>query len=119
MTPQQIRDMIDMRRESDIISDEGQALVGNVTPTIAREKLKDLQLAAALEAMTGKLKADKWPKVGESGADELVVQQRIANLLRQRDLLSDRLGEIDDELNKLREAEAPAEDETEPADRSS
>jgi len=101
MTPEQIRAMNDIRRKRDVLDDKDGKEAETVTPAVAREKLKDLQLAAALEGMAGKLADDAWPKVGESGAEQLVKKQRIETLRRQRDILNERLDEIAVELKDL------------------
>jgi len=101
MTPNQIRDMIKIRREGDILRPDGDQDQKPITVEMIKEELKDLQLAAALTAAHGKLKTGEWSNVGSDGIKEQVLLSRRANLLRQRDLIKDRLKEIAEEVQKI------------------
>jgi carboxyl-terminal processing protease len=120
MTPQETRELVKTRRDNDVLranptpgskpenaGDSGGGVIApdSPSPQWLRENLKDPQLAAALEAMLGKLTAGDWPVVGASGAAQLVKEQKRQTLEMQRDLLTDRLNQINDELNQL---DAPA-----------
>jgi hypothetical protein len=87
----------------------GAATRAAVTPDSIQRDLKDPQLAAALRAVLGKLADDRWPVVGLSHAQELAIETERAGLQRQRDALTERLTQVDKELNKLdRPATQPA-----------
>jgi len=100
MTFDQNRDMMEVRRA--MLGPEN-TIPENpvVTPEWIKSELKDIQLAAALTAMLGKLETDQWPIVGESGADELVRAAERETLQRQREQLEEVLGEIDQKIAKL------------------
>jgi len=111
MSAAELREMFEVRRNREIIraaSGDGQAGdPDEVTPEWVAETLKDPQLAAGLRAIQGKLETGKWPRVGESGVEALVRLQQIEELSRRRDLLAERLAEINEELTRLREGEDP------------
>ncbi|MCX5658928.1 MAG: hypothetical protein NTW19_04310 [Planctomycetota bacterium] len=69
----------------------------------------DPQLAAAVRAVLGKQATNNWPKVGQSNAAMLARATKRETLSSQRDLLKQRLTEIEASLAKL---DAPA---TQPA----
>ncbi len=99
----QVREMIEKRRDIDVLRKDGPQEGGDaaVTPESIRKDLADPQLAAGLEAMLGKLKTGDWPKVGKGNADDLAKETRRAALKRQRDLVTKRLEEIDAQIAKL------------------
>lgn len=103
MTAQQVKKMIEIRRDSGLLradsSREGVTAV--ISPKWIETELADLQLEAGLRALLGRLEDGQWPAVGQSGAEELVRQTSRDNLLRQRDLLNERLELIGKELAKL------------------
>lgn len=104
MTPAEIRKMIEVRRAGDVLKkSNGQetAEAQAVTPQFIREKLYDPQLAAGLEALLGKIASGTWPSVGQPNSAMLARQTRHDNLVRQRNLLTQRLSEIEKEINKL------------------
>ena len=72
-----------------------------ISPEWIEQELKDKQLAAALIAMAGKLETGQWPQVGQSNVDELVKANKREVLIRRRDLIKERLLEIEDELDEL------------------
>ena len=110
MTPDQLKKMIELRHEGDILRKVTQKNeTGTVTPGWIKTQMADTQLAAGLEALLGKLNPGTWPKVGESNAKMLALQAKHDNLIRQRDYVKERLDEIETELNK---PETPA---TQPA----
>jgi len=102
MTPDQIREMIKIRREGDILKAHAQSVDGQaITPKWIGSSLADPQLAAGLTALLGQLDEGDWPQVGQAGASVLVRQSQRANLLNQRDLIQERLEQIELELAKL------------------
>ena len=105
MTAQEVKKMIEVRRDSNLLRAEGQGesvgVPGDITPEWIEAEMADLQLAAGLRAVGGKLETGDWPAVGASGADELVRLSRRENLKRQRDMLTERLDLVNDELAKL------------------
>lgn len=99
MTPGQIREMIQARRQSDILRPPTQPATQTasdasatqpafeVTPQWIRDQLQDPQLAAGLEALQGRLATRNWPHVGRTDVQqqvELAQRQRLRALLEQR-----------------------------------
>lgn len=115
MNSDQVRDMIKTRRESDIVRARGDqaGVPEQITPQWVQEHLADPQLAAALKALQGKLIDGDWPVVGQSGAAELVRKSKRESLVRQRELINERLDEIQKELTELDQKTSPATDEEE------
>ncbi len=102
MNAEQIRKMIEARRESDVLRpDNGNNGAVTVTPLWIEEQLHDPQLAAGLKALIGKLDQGDWPRVGQSNVQQQVESTRRENLVRQRDLIRDSLREVEAELAKL------------------
>ncbi len=102
MSPQQTMDMIKARRESDVLRNQADASSAvPITAELLRDQLHDTQLAAALTAMAGKITNGDWPQVGTDGGPEVRLHARRDNLARQRELINERLGEIDEELQKI------------------
>ncbi len=115
MDADQVKNMIEIRRDSGLLRAGGHNKVpATVTPQWVEEKLADIQLAAGLEAITHKLAEGDWPFVGQSGADELVRQSMRANLVRQRNLLDERLQLIERELAELDHADQTEDAESPP-----
>ncbi len=106
-------EMIKIRRESDKVKDtNGDEASLEVTPEWIETELHDKQLAAALEAIMCKLETGEWPKVGQSNVDELVKAGKREALIRRRDLIKERLLEIENELEELeKETEEAAVDQ--------
>lgn len=103
MTPEAMKKMIEVRRAGDVLKKMDQAAMAKdtVTPDWINANLADPQLAAGLQAILGKLATNEWPKVGQPNADMLARQTRHDNLVRQRNLLNQRLEEIEKAINKL------------------
>ncbi len=119
MTTEQVRAMIDHRRKNDVLTNgvehDGQGdkngadnangggggADGGVTPASILATRADAQLAAALEAMIGKLETGDWPHVGQDGAAALANEARRELLRQQHEALSKRMEQIDEELRGL------------------
>jgi carboxyl-terminal processing protease len=103
MTQDEIRKMIEVRRENDVYRGEanGPATRPAVDPAYLREQRADPQLAGALEAMLGKLNRGDWPEVGQSDADQLAQAGQRKQLRRQRDLLQKQLEQVQIELEAM------------------
>ncbi len=101
MKSEEVRQMIRVRRESDVLKPGNGHNGEAVTAQWVREKLADPQLAAALDAAVGKLDTGQWPKVGQTAAEELGKLSKRQTLVTQRDLLRDRLDEVEKELAGL------------------
>lgn len=102
MTNDQIKKMMEIRREGEIIKqrqEDGTAPV--VTAQWIEDELSDHQLAAAMRAMLGRLETNQWPVVGESGAELLIRRAKRASLTRRRDLVREHLKELEKELAEL------------------
>ncbi|MFA9479013.1 S41 family peptidase [Phycisphaerales bacterium AB-hyl4] len=113
MSPEQMREMLEIRRDGDrVLRDNGNRENGAVTPETIEEQLKDMQLAAALRAMLGKLDTGDWPSVGESGVDELIAASRRQTLEQQRQALRDRLSQLESEMDRIDAGEWKPGDET-------
>ena len=102
--PMSYREMYQIYLENKVLRPEN---IVTVTPEWIEENLSDLQLAAAMRTLLGKLATGQWPKVGESGAELLARESKRKNLVAQRDLLHDRLDKVEQELTKL-DADSPS-----------
>ena len=113
MAPEETQKMLEVRREGEIIRpDESTKGAGRVTPAWIRQKLEDKQLAAALTAVEGRIETGHWPKVGRENVDRLVKLGEIKKLKREKQLLQERIAEIDNEIESTRSETAA----TQPAD---
>ena len=101
MNADERRAMIEARRDQDLIQPENGEAKPEVTPAFVRETLADKQLAAAFEAVLGKLETGDWPTVGESNADALVRIAEQEQLEKQRELLEEGLAEVNQKLAAL------------------
>jgi carboxyl-terminal processing protease len=106
MSPKQMRAMIEIRRNSDVLhrtaSDENAPIKqATLTPESIEQDLKDLQLAAGLKAIIGKLDSGDWPVVGKAGADLLVKQIKIEQLISAKQRYLEELARIEGELKQL------------------
>lgn len=101
LTPEQVRTMLEVRRNADVLRDDNGATDAAVTPEWIESELKDPQLAAALRAALGRLQGGEWPQVGRSGKEELIREVKRQNLALRRDLLKERLDEVEKELRDL------------------
>lgn len=113
MTAEQIEKMMDVRRETDVVrEDNGHQSPDEtaVTPDYLEQQFADLQLAAALRAVMGKIETGEWPRVGEDVSEQLVRTTTRQNLIRVRDALSERLQEVEQELEELDEEKEPQTD---------
>ena len=118
MTPEEIEAMLEVRRDRDVLRkmEDEAADDKPVTAGFLREDLKDPQLAAALEAVLGKLEDGDWPQVGGSNVQELVREGREAMLIARRDALTEAMATVQKELSEL-QAGGPVEGDpaTQPA----
>lgn len=113
MKPKEITDMIKIRREGDVLNDEnGAAKRKNINPEWIRENLKDIQLAAGLETAIGKITTGQWTKVGTDGSDEVRNAILMENLIRTRELLQERMMEVEKQIKKIESGETNDEDKT-------
>ena len=112
MSPEQIKDMLKIRRDSDILNDEnGSEIRKEISPNWITDNLKDLQLAAGLEAAIGKIQNGEWPKVGTEGTDDVRNAILLENLIRTRELLQERMDEVEKEIKKIEAGEKIEEDD--------
>lgn len=111
MSPQQVRDMVKLRRENDLVRQGNGQDHTLITPQYIEDHLKDPQLAAAVRAMVGKITTGNWPVVGQSNADELVKANKRANLVLRRDLLQQSLDEVQQQLEAFDAGDITAGDE--------
>jgi len=107
MSVDEVREMIEVRRDVGIDGTVEQAIAdGKVTPAWLKETYKDPQLAAALEAVLGRIGTGDWPTVGESNEDQLIRERQRQNLIAQRDRLQEALTEVQKELEELGDPDA-------------
>ena len=112
MTFEQYEKMITVRREADTLRDHsGDEDTATVTPEYIENELHDLQLAAALRAVLGKIETGDWPKVGLENAEELVRLREREQLERRRSLLLEELGRVEAELAEEGEAASVLDEE--------
>ncbi len=96
MTPEQMREMLEARRNRDIVKpDNGQTNIDQITSDWVRDELKDPQLAAAL---VGKQESGNWPTVGQSNAEAIAKAAERSSLERIKAELAKRIDEIDQQL---------------------
>ena len=97
--------MIKNRRESDVLNKSaGGTQPATLTPERIKNDLGDPQLAAGLTALLDDLSTGVWPVVGLSDAQALALESRRATLVRQRDLLADRMALVNAELKRLNQS---------------
>ncbi|MEM9791087.1 MAG: hypothetical protein AAF842_11875, partial [Planctomycetota bacterium] len=109
MSVDEIRAMLEARRERDIVRQrEGESADITVDTAYLRDDLKDKQLAAAYEAVLGKIADDAWPQVGEDNAEAIIALAEIENLRKARKRAMDAVAAIDEELAQLGAAPTPA-----------
>lgn len=101
MSDEQIRKMNELRRDSDIVRDREDDELEPVTPDMLREELSDPQLAAALEAMLGKLETGEFPRVGEAQATLTSHLEERASMRQRREVLQESLSQVDESLREL------------------
>lgn len=97
-------EMMKLRREGEIIRPDNGDPADHTMPTspkAIREKLKDDQLAAAVEAMLGRLKDGRFKPTGQSNATLLAHLSERETLIRQQQVLQERLAKVDEELERL------------------
>lgn len=115
MSPEQVKTMIETRRESDVLKHQDEvAEVAPVTGEFLETTLSDRQLAAAWRAIVGRLASDSWPAVGESGSEQLVLAAERDKLKRRRDFFREQLELAEEELEELGMPDEPAGDDAPP-----
>ncbi len=101
MTVEEITEMIELRRNRDAVRDRNGDEATAITPSYVREELKDPQLAAAYEAVLGKLDTGDWPQVGQDNVEAILAASEIEGLKRARKRALEALDMIDEELAEL------------------
>ncbi len=101
MTDEQRREMLKRRRESDVLRREGNGELVEITAEYVREELADPQLGAAIETITGKLTDGQWKQIGGEDATALAHIAERDLRIRQRDLLLERLEEVNQEIDRI------------------
>ena len=110
MSIDEIRAMIEARRDRDVVRQRsGNAVSADITADYLRDTFKDKQLAAAYEAVTGKLDTGDWPEVGQDNAEAIIALAEVEGLKKARQRAMDAVEAIDDELAQLGAAPTPAE----------
>lgn len=108
MTPPEIEKMMKTRRQNDVMRQgNGVNFPQSLTPEYVENELLDKQLAAGLRAMVGRLETGQWPVVGQPGGELLARQAKERGLEQQRNLLRERLDQVEQELAKLHGEDQP------------
>ncbi len=97
-------EMMQIRREGEILRPDNGDEADHTMPTspeAIRQKLKDDQLAAAVQAMLGRLKDGQFIPTGQSNATLLAHLSERETLIRQQQVLEERLAKVRDELDRL------------------
>lgn len=100
MDIEQVRAMLIKRRNAEI-DDPYAELDGAITPVWIREVLLDDQLAAALQAVQGRLADGSWPKVGDDPAPNSVEKTEREQLSSRKQELERLLEQVNEELEAL------------------
>lgn len=108
MGTEQIRKMIEKRRDADVLRKGNSATQPTITPEWIESELADPQLAAALRAVSGKLQSNQWPKVGQSNVAALVKINEKQKLIKRRETIETALSEVNKSLARLDDPSAPA-----------
>jgi len=95
------REMVKLRRESDILRNNDGESRPEVTPQWLREKRGDPQLAGALKTILAKVNTGAWKKVGKSNATLLAFLTEKTNLERRRELMTESIEEISKKIIEL------------------
>lgn len=108
MTDDQTLKMLEIRRdpESDL------KVPDDVNAAWIEKETHDMQLAAAIKTLQGKITNGKWSKVGGDGVAELTRAREIDRLRKLRESINERIAEIDKRIQKLGNGE-DVEDEKE------
>lgn len=107
MATEAVQKMLEVRRDDAMRKAIHQRIVDKkVTPEWIETDLADPQLAAALKAIVGKIKTNEWPKVGGSDAQHYAILTQVENLERQKTALTDRMAQIEEELDRLKSGTA-------------
>jgi len=112
MTPKELETMQKVRREGDILrrNDANNGRHDHLTPEWITEHMADPQLAAAFKTLKNKIETNAWIEIGGKGDDEMARKTKMENLERQRELIQERLVEIEKELKKLESGETEVND---------
>ena len=105
MTNDEMLTMLESRREISLAGDVKPGAAVTVSPKWIVDTYKDGQLAAAVEAMTGKIKTGDWPKVGKAAGEVMAQANELDRLQKARAELATRLEEIDNRIEKIQKGE--------------
>jgi carboxyl-terminal processing protease len=104
MSDDAFRDAILARRRFEVIRPEtGPTPARFDDPQWIRDVLKDVQLAAALDALQTRLDDGTWLAVGDADPAQLALEMRIQDQWRLRRHFIERLDEVDRRLRELHE----------------
>lgn len=101
MTSEQIIAMLKLWRDPTAKD----AVPAQITPAYIAKDQADPQLAAALEAVVGKLTTGQWPKTGQGGGEALARQAEMGKLAKIRDELANRLEEVEGKIKAMEKGE--------------
>ena len=94
-------EMYTARRQFEIIGGDAPQEADFADPDWIRETLKDEQLAAALTALSARLRGDAWPTFGTEDATQVAIEQRIRSQTRYRLRLIEELDDVERQLATL------------------
>ncbi len=105
MSDEQIRDMLEVRRQEEVISNGGGKGSGQWSdPSWILDHLKDPQLAAGLRAIQGKIDSGQWSATGQANpSDKDVTGKELERLSRLRDRMEKELARLDKRIDALEE----------------
>ena len=101
MSTDQFRAMREARQELDNVALREATEQADVTPDYIRDTLSDPQLAAALEAVIGRMETGEFPAVGQDGSEAILAKQEREALEKAVERLEEQLDTVRAELAKL------------------
>jgi carboxyl-terminal processing protease len=102
------RAMLRARREYEILGAAGHDDGPCNDPSWLTERVRDVQLAAALAALRARVSGEGWPVVGEDSATIIAFDQEISAARERRQWLMDQLGQTEVRLAELEQRAAEA-----------
>jgi carboxyl-terminal processing protease len=103
MSDQDYTEMLLARREYEIIRERGEEPIQCAQLEWVRDELKDIQLAAALEALQLRLRGEDWPTFSEDDSTLVSLDQQLTRATRERARLMERLNQLDRRISELHE----------------
>ncbi|MGP1308896.1 MAG: S41 family peptidase [Phycisphaerales bacterium] len=111
MSDDEWREMTRLRRESEIIRAGASDAEMWADPDWILEHLKDKQLAAAVRALSAKVRTGEWVEPGEQGQPETLAAAELERTAEYRERLLRELARVEDQLATLEEGAGEEADE--------